>query len=67
MYNLLNNINIAYFWHNVFNKTELLFWRVAVNIFKVLCIYDMTLVLLKLNGKICSGEVVHVFMSSLKS
>ncbi len=29
----------------------LLFWRVAVNTFKVLCVYDMMLVLLKWNGK----------------
>ncbi len=39
MYILLNNSNIAYFWHNVFNKLKLLFWRVAVNTFKVLCVY----------------------------
>ncbi len=42
-YILLNNSNIAYFWHNVFNKLNQTFiWRVAVNTFKVLCVYDMS-------------------------
>ncbi len=36
---------------SLISYTELLFWRVAVNTFKVLCVYDMTLVLLKWNGK----------------
>ncbi len=33
------------------NLTGLLFWRVAVNTFTFLCVYDMTLVLLKWNGE----------------
>ncbi len=42
---LLKYSNKAYFWHNVFNKlNRTLFWRVAMNTFKVLCVYDMTLV-----------------------
>ncbi len=45
-YILLNNRNMAYFWHNVFNKLKLLFCRVAVNTFKVMRVYDM-IVLLK--------------------
>ncbi len=41
-----------------------------MNTFKVLCVYDMTLVLLKLNGKMLvknsSGAIVHICMSSLR-
>ncbi len=36
---------------SLISETELLFWRVAMNTFKVLYVYDMTLVLLKWNGK----------------
>ncbi len=74
MYILLNNSNIAYFWHNVFNKlNQTLFWRVAVNAFKVLCVYDMTLVLLKWSNArevilrtVIEISLIYLFMSSLR-
>ncbi len=44
-YILLNNSNIAYFWHNVFNKLNQTF--ILTGCREVLCVYDMTLVLLK--------------------
>ncbi len=47
MYILLNK----YFCCTVFKKTWLLFWRVAVNTFTFLCVYDMRIVLLKWNGE----------------
>ncbi len=52
MYILLNNSNIAYFWHNVFklNRTFIL-TGCREYLFKVLCVNDIRLFLLKLNGK----------------
>ncbi len=50
MYILLNNINI-FLPQCLPSETELLFWRVAVNTFTVLCVYDVMLYLLKSNGK----------------
>ncbi len=54
-------------------KTGLLFWLVAVNTFTFPCVFDMRIVLLKWNVKrswsdsqSSSGDVVHVFMSSLR-
>ncbi len=47
MYILLNK----YFCCKVFKKPRLLFWQVAVNTFTFLCVYDMRIVLLKLNGE----------------
>ncbi len=49
---LLNNNNTAYFWHNVFNKLNQTFILTGCreDLLKV-CVYDMTLVLLKWNGK----------------
>ncbi len=45
---LLNNNNTAYFWHNVFNKLNQTFILTGCreDLLKV-CVYDMTLVLLK--------------------
>ncbi len=44
-----------------------------MNTFKVLCVYDMTLVLLKLNGilsleslEVTQNSFVHIIMSSLR-
>ncbi len=50
MYILLNNINIS-LPQCLPSLTKPLFWRVGMNIFTVLCVYDMMLVLLKSNGK----------------
>ncbi len=54
-YILLNNSNIAYFWHNVFNKLNqtliLMGCREYLLKFCVCVWYHMMLVLLKWNGK----------------
>ncbi len=47
-YILLNNSNIAYFLHNVFKLNQTF---ILLGCHEVLCVYDMTLVLLKWNGK----------------
>ncbi len=52
MYILLNNSKIDYFWHNIFNKLNRTFILTGCSEYLLkLCVYDMTLVLLKLNGK----------------
>ncbi len=50
MYILLNNINI-FLPQCLPCLTQLLFWRVAVNTFTVLFVYEMMLVLLKSTGE----------------
>ncbi len=66
MYILMNNINI-FLLQCFLSLTKLLFWRVAVNTFTVLCVYDMTLDLLKSNGKMRMKWLSEQFWSSCMS
>ncbi len=50
IYILSNNIN-KFLSQSHPSLTKLLFWRVAVNTFTVLCVYDTPKIFLKSNGK----------------